>query len=128
MPEALTDRTEKRLIRSRLPESRSVPPDLRAQQVGSQVEAQRILGQQPGLSVHTHVVAVVFPLKPGDLHHVGCSTLDQVPELGLEVDVPGLVARGVGIGEIGSHQLLAQAQHVHVPFENAGNRVQHDSR
>src|SRR5215467_3926392 len=46
-------------------------------------------------------------------------------KLDLEIDVPGLVAWRVGIGDVRRYQLLPFAQQIHVPFNTACNRIQH---
>ena len=52
--------------------------------------------------------------------------LHLLRELGAKIDIFGLVARGVRIGDIGRHQLLPGTQQIHVSFEISSDGFKHD--
>ena len=47
-------------------------------------------------------------------------------ELGLEIDVLGLVSGSIGIGNVGGHQLLTSAQKIHVALNARAQVFHHD--
>ena len=48
-----------------------------------------------------------------------------VPQLGLKIEIARVIPRSIGIGDVGCHQALARAQHVHVTLDPIRQAVQH---
>ncbi len=63
--------------------------------------------------------------KPGDFHDLRCVGVERVLKLGLEIDVFGLVARRIGVGDVGRDQFLTRAQQIHVALQIAADTCEH---
>src|SRR5579872_2664671 len=69
-------------------------------QNGRQVEANRVFGQEPGLAVDGHVIAIVLDGQTRYFLHVGSIALNEAHEFELEIDISGLIARGIRIRDV----------------------------
>ena len=57
----------------------------------------------------------------------GAALVTLLSELGAEIDVLRVIAGSVGVGDVGGHELLPNAQQTHVPFEISGHSFKHDA-
>ena len=104
-------------------------------QASGHLEAHGILRQHARLAIQADVIAVGFHrqavrldgLRIGSLRAPALLRLYLLRKLGAKIDVFGLVAGCVRVGDIGRHQLLPGTQQIHVSFEISSNGFKHDS-
>src|SRR5262245_28236493 len=99
--------------------------DLVPQEIRRHAETQRVLREQPALSLHADVVAVILHREALRFDDVRRATLDLADELELEVYIFGFIPRSIRVGDIRCYKLLALAEQVHVVFQFGSDWVQH---
>ena len=126
MPEALTERAENRLMSFYLPEWLPSPVAA-AERIRLEATLKRM-----AFSASSRASRSRSTLLPSFLvaSPVTSTAAGEPPsraglEAGLEIQILSLVAGGVGIGDIGRHQLLPHADQIHVLFEAVGEAIDH---
>lgn len=82
--------------------------DSGAEQLGREVEASGVLGEESRFAVDADIVAVIFCGEAGNFY-------DGVLGFGecggkFVIEIPGLVAGRIGVGDVGGNDLLARRE------------------
>ena len=76
--------------------------------------------------IQIDVVAVGLIRKTRSLDDLRLFPLGKSHEFKLKINILGLVARRIGVGDVRSHRFLARAQQIHVAFEIGSDSVEHN--